>query len=157
MIGDGGLSQWDHPMEIKSTSRVGSTSVRRVAGSSTSSSDSAFKVSDTAEQPRAPTVAAPGAIASVESILTLQNIDDSTSGRSKGLAHGERLLDMLDEVRDGLLAGGIPRATLNRLATAVSKRQEGFADPKLQSVLDEIELRARVELAKLEQADQTAA
>ena len=63
---------------------------------------------------------------------------------------------MLDEVRDGLLAGGIPRATLNRLATAVSKRQEGFSDPKLQGVLDEIELRARVELAKLEQSDQLA-
>ncbi|HEY2032317.1 MAG TPA: flagellar assembly protein FliX [Rhizomicrobium sp.] len=142
-------------MEIKSTGRVGSTSVRRAA-SSASPSDSGFKVSDAVEQPRAQTVAAPGAIASVESILTLQGIDDSTSGRSRGLQHGERLLDMLDEVRDGLLAGGIPRATLNRLATAVSKRQEGFADPKLQSVLDEIELRARVELAKLEQSDRLA-
>jgi hypothetical protein len=39
------------------------------------------------------------------------------------------------------------------LATAVSRRQEGFADPKLQTVLDEIDLRARVELAKLEQSD----
>jgi hypothetical protein len=42
------------------------------------------------------------------------------------------------------------------LATAVSRRQDGFADPKLQNVLDEIELRARVELAKLEQAEQLA-
>lgn len=142
-------------MEIRSTGRVGSSSVRR-SSSSTSSSDSAFTVS-TAEQPRAQTVASSNSIASVESILTLQGLDDSTSGRSKGLAHGERLLDMLDEVRDGLLAGGIPRATLNRLANAVSQRQEGFSDPKLQSVLDEIELRARVELAKLEQSDQAAA
>jgi hypothetical protein len=142
-------------MEIRSTGRVGSSSVRR-SSSSTSSSDSAFTVSTT-EQPRAQTVATTGAIASVESILTLQGVDDSTSGRSRGLAHGERLLDMLDEVRDGLLAGGIPRATLTRLATAVSQRQEGFSDPKLQSVLDEIELRARVELAKLEQSDQTGA
>jgi hypothetical protein len=97
-----------------------------------------------------------GPIASVESILTLQSLDDSTNGRSKGLDHGERLLDMLDEVRDGLLAGGIPRGTLNRLATAVSRRQEGFADPKLQGVLDEIELRAWVELAKLEKIDRLA-
>jgi hypothetical protein len=143
-------------MEIRSTGRVGSSSVRRTAGS-TSSSDSAFTVSSAAEQPRAASVAAPGAIASVESILTLQGLDDSTSGRSRGLQHGERLLDMLDEVRDGLLAGGIPRATLTRLATAVSQRQEGFSDPKLQSVLDEIELRARVELAKLEQSDRPGA
>ncbi|MBN9577758.1 MAG: flagellar assembly protein FliX, partial [Alphaproteobacteria bacterium] len=35
----------------------------------------------------------------------------------------------------------------------VSRRHDNFADPKLQALLDEIELRARVELAKLEQAD----
>ncbi len=145
-------------MEIKSTSRASSTGVRRVSGGSTgSTSATSFTVSDAAEQPRAQTLAAPGTIASVESILTLQGVDDSTNGRSRGLQHGEHLLDMLDEVRDGLLAGGIPRGTLNRLATAVSRRQEGFVDPKLQSVLDEIELRARVELAKLEQSDQNAA
>ena len=49
----------------------------------------------------------------------LQGLDDSTDGRSKGVAHGEQLLDMLDQVRDGLLAGGVPRSTLNRLANAV--------------------------------------
>lgn len=142
-------------MEIKGTGRVGSAAVRRVTGG-TAGSDKAFSVSEQAEQTRAQMVSGPGPIAAVESILTLQGIDDSTSGRSRGLAHGERLLDMLDEVRDGLLAGGIPRSTLNRLAAAVSRRQEGFADPKLQTVLDEIELRARVELAKLEQSDAAA-
>ena len=83
----------------------------------------------------------------------LQDMDDSTDGRSKGLAHGEQLLDILDSVRDGLLAGGIPRATLNRLAVAVTRRHDAFADPKLQDVLDQIELRAHVELAKLEVLD----
>jgi hypothetical protein len=63
---------------------------------------------------------------------------------------------MLDQVRDGLLGGGIPRSTLNRLAVAVGRRHETFADPRLQNVLDEIDLRARVELAKLEQADRLA-
>jgi hypothetical protein len=143
-------------MEIKSTGRVSSTGIRRVGAGTSGTSSSSFTVSESTEQPRAQTVAAPGTIASVESILTLQGMDDSTGGRSKGVQYGEQLLDMLDEVRDGLLAGGIPRGTLNRLATAVSKRQEGFADPKLQNVLDEIELRARVELAKLEQSDRLA-
>jgi Class II flagellar assembly regulator len=63
------------------------------------------------------------------------------------------LLTLLDEVRDGLLSGGIPRMILNRLALAITKRRESFADPKLQTVIDEIDLRARVELAKLEQAE----
>jgi hypothetical protein len=152
----GGLSQWGMaPMEIKSSGRVEAGGVRRYARS-TGTSDT-FKISDTPEQPRAATTAAPGPITALDSILTLQGMDDSTSGPSKGLAHGEQLLDLLDNVRDGLLSGGIPRATLDRLATAVSRRHEIFTDPKLQNVLDEIELRAKVELAKLEQADQAVA
>jgi hypothetical protein len=157
MWGDAGLSHWGKPpMEIKGPSRIDAARVRKYARPS-DSSDSAFSVSEPTEQPRAATMAAPGPITALDSILALQNVDDSTSGPSKGMAHGERLLDLLDDVRDGLLAGGIPRATLNRLANAVSRRQETFADPKLQGVLDEIELRAKVELAKLEQADRAVA
>jgi hypothetical protein len=141
-------------MEINRTGRTESPSVRRVAKQS-GTADNVFKLAS-AEPSRAPAVSGPGPIAAVESILTLQGLDDSTSGRSKSLVHGEHLLDMLDEVRDGLLCGGIPRATLNRLAVAVGRRHETFADPNLQTVLDEIELRARVELAKLEQVDRLA-
>jgi hypothetical protein len=142
-------------MEIKPTGSVGSTSVRRVSRGAGDSGS--YKSVDASDAPRAQTTSGPGPIAAVETILTLQGFDDATDGSSKGLAHGQDLLDMLDQVRDGLLAGGIPRSTLTRLATAVSRRQENFVDPKLQHILDEIDLRARVELAKLEQADQKAA
>ncbi len=141
-------------MEIKSSGGVGSTSVRRVTKPA-AGTDNVFHLADAGPQ-RAQSVAAPGPLAAVESILTLQGLDDSTSGRSKGVAHGEQLLDMLDQVRDGLLGGGIPRSTLNRLAVAVGRRHETFADPRLQNVLDEIDLRARVELAKLEQSERLA-
>lgn len=150
------MSQWGSvPMEIKSSGRVESGAVRKFQRPGSASSG--FTVSDPPEPVRAATVAAPGPITALDSILALQSVDDSTSGPSKGVAHGEQLLDLLDTVRDGLLSGSIPRMTLNRLATAVSRRQENFADPKLQGVLDEIELRAKVELAKLEQADQAVA
>ncbi|HEY5237938.1 MAG TPA: flagellar assembly protein FliX [Rhizomicrobium sp.] len=142
-------------MEIKGSGRIDSVTVRRA--SRTSQGGDSFKVSDTADAPRASTVTGPGPIAAVDNILMLQGMDDSTSGRARAVAHGTNLLEMLDEVRDGLLAGGIPRATLNRIANAVGRRQENFADPKLQGVLDEIELRARVELAKLERADRRVA
>lgn len=139
-------------MEIKGPGRIdGSRVVRKATGTSTSSET--FKIADAPAESRAPVISGPGPITALDSILTLQAMDDSTDHRSKGMAHGEQLLDMLDQVRDGLLAGGIPRTTLNRLANAVSRRHESFADPKLQTVLDEIELRAHVELAKLEQAD----
>jgi hypothetical protein len=140
------------PVEINGPRKVESSGIRRAARA-TGSSASTFTVADTSDAPRSQVVSGPGPIAAVDNILMLQGVDDSLSGRSKGLGHGEELLDMLDDIRDGLLSGGIPRVTLNRLANAVSRRQEGFADPKLQNVLDEIELRAKVELAKLEQVD----
>lgn len=142
------------PVEIKGPGRVETSAVRRKASSSSASSG--FSVGSTGESHGA-IVAGPGPIAALDSILMLQGMDDSTDGRSKGLAHGEQLLDLLDSVRDGLLAGGIPRATLNKLALAVTRRHDVFADPKLQDVLDQIELRAHVELAKLEQSDKRTA
>jgi hypothetical protein len=154
MTGDGGVSQWDMPMEIKGPGRVETSAIKRKAPNG--AAGSGFAVSDAPES-HGQIVAGPGPIAALDSILMLQGMDDSTEGKSKAKAHGEQLLDLLDSVRDGLLAGGIPRATLNKLAVAVTRRHEAFADPKLQDVLDQIELRAHVELAKLEQLDQRVA
>lgn len=142
-------------MEIKGPQRVEPGVVRRVAKSAAGTS-SPFQVSDPADA-RASVVSGPGPISALDSILMLQGLDDSADGRSKSLAHGEQLLDMLDQIRDGLLAGGVPRTTLNRLANAVSRRHDAFNDPKLQTILDEIELRAHVELAKLEVMDKRVA
>jgi hypothetical protein len=137
-------------MEIKGTGRIETSAIRRKPA--TANGGGGFTVSDVGET-HAHIVAGPGPIAALDSILALQDMGNPTEGRSKGLAHGEQLLAILDSVRDGLLAGGIPRATLNRLAVAVTRRHDVFADPKLQDVLDQIELRAHVELAKLEQLD----
>lgn len=63
------------------------------------------------------------------------------------------MLDLLDDVRDGLLAGHVSRDTLQRLVQLVGAKREDFVDPGLSSVMDEIDLRARVELAKLNFAD----
>ena len=151
---DGGVSQWDFPMEIKGPSRIETTAIKRKPA--TGGAAGGFSVAEHGDA-HAQIVAGPGPIAALDSILMLQGMEDSTQRKSKGLAHGEQLLDLLDSVRDGLLAGGIPRATLNKLAAAVTRRHEAFADPKLQDVLDQIELRAHVELAKLEVLDKRVA
>ncbi len=140
-------------MEIKGPGRIETGAVRR---KTTTGSSGGFTVSDNHE-PQGAIVAGPGPIAALDSILMLQGLDDSTDGRAKGQAHGEQLLNLLDAVRDGLLAGGIPRSTLNKLAAAVTRRHDAFADPQLQDVLDQIELRAHVELAKLEVLDKRVA
>ena len=139
-------------MDITGTRRVDSARPARAARVS-ASDGKGFAAEEAAEAKTAAALTGTGPIAAVDTILALQGIEDWADQRTRGTQHGEQLLHLLDEVRDGLLAGGIPRATLHRLAQAVSKRRDSFADANLQSILDEIELRARVELAKLEQAD----
>ncbi len=141
-------------MEIKGPGRIETSAIKRKAPAGALSSG--FTVSEAPES-HGQIVAGPGPIAALDSILVLQGMDDSTQGKRKAVTHGEQLLDLLDSVRDGLLAGEIPRATLNKLAAAVTRRHEAFADPALQDVLDQIELRAHVELAKLEQLDKRVA
>jgi hypothetical protein len=136
-------------MEVNGPGKVDRTTIRKVA-KGTTTGGSTFSVSSAPEEPHGQVVSGPGPIAALDSILALQGMDDS-------MKHGEQLLDMPDQVRDGLLAGGIPRTTLNRLAAAVTRRHDQFADPRLQTVLDEIELRAHVELAKLEMMDKRVA
>jgi hypothetical protein len=51
-----------------------------------------------------------------------------------------------------MLEGAVSDTTLRRLAGLVNVKREDFVDPGLSQVLDDIDLRARVELAKLEYA-----
>jgi hypothetical protein len=123
--------------------------VRRVGKTPASADGRSFVAEEVAaERPPPPTARGP----SPRSTPSLLQGVGSSDQKQRAVYHGDELLKLLDEVRDGLLAGGISRQTLTKLAVATSKRRESFADPRLQTVLDEIELRAKVELAKLEQA-----
>jgi hypothetical protein len=138
-------------LEVGGPRRIESASLRR-AGRAASSHSSSF-VAEEIHEARASALTGAAPLAAVDTILALQGIEDSAGERRRGAQQGDELLKLLDEVRDGLLSGGIARSVLHRLAAATSRRHESFADPKLQTILDEIELRARVELAKLEQAE----
>jgi len=139
-------------VKITGPGRTETSPLRKGARASASGSG-VFSVAETSEAGKAASLTGSGPIAAVETILALQGVEESLDERAKSVMHGEQLLKLLDELRDGILAGGIPRATLSRLATAVERRRDGFSDPKLRNILDEIDLRARVELAKLEQKD----
>lgn len=90
-------------------------------------------------------------LSGVSTVLALQGAPDSTEGRARRRAvqRGDAMLDELEEIRLGLLIGSVPRGRLEQLAQMVRARREQVDDPKLTAILDEIELRAAVELAKL--------
>ena len=94
----------------------------------------------------------PGARALKLLINMILLASDSQMRGGRDMVRGRKLLDRLDEIRFGLLTGGLPRGTLVRLAQELGEQREGVTDPKLSAILDEIELRARVELAKYDAA-----
>ena len=63
---------------------------------------------------------------------------------------------MLDDIKVALLDGDLSSGELDRLRRAVRDERAGTDDPKLEAVLDEIEVRAAVEMAKLERAGRAA-
>ena len=90
-------------------------------------------------------------LSGVSTILALQGAPDSTERRprQRAVQRGDAMLDELEQIRLGLLLGAVPRGRLEQLAHLVRARREQVDDPQLIAILDEIELRAAVELAKL--------
>lgn len=105
-------------------------------------------IDDTAETSGAAPAAGVMPIAGIDALLSLQSAEDSTGGGRKNRQRAESLLDELDKLRLGILNGGIPLSTLRQLSHMVSARREAVMDPALGTLLDEIDLRVQVELAK---------
>jgi hypothetical protein len=100
-----------------------------------------------AEPASAPAAVAPAG--GVSALFALQEVPDATARRRRALARASKMLDRLDTLQLGLLEGAIDPASLADLAASARSAREETGDPALQGVLDEIELRAAVELAKL--------
>lgn len=96
-------------------------------------------------------VEAPATVASVDALLAAQGVggDLEDDVRKRLIRRGEDILDRLDELRHALLMGSVPKERLIQLAQMVRARRDTVSDPRLATMLDEIELRAEVELAKL--------
>ena len=96
--------------------------------------------------------AAVAPVSAVDALLTIQEVEDSTEGRAKAAARkwGHDVLDQLERLRVGIISGIVPRHDLERIATSVARQRMRTNDPVLEQILNEIELRAKVELAKLD-------
>lgn len=85
-------------------------------------------------------------------LLGFQEVDTADYERRKAFKQGKLTLDALSQLRDALLLGVLPVATIEKLEKLVQSERAATTDPILSGILDEIELRAAVEMAKLEVA-----
>lgn len=88
------------------------------------------------------------AVGSVDALLALQGADDFQAAKKRATERAFTLLDVLDDLKLALLEGALPRQTLMRLLDTLKSQRDQTGDPRLEAMLDEVELRASVELAK---------
>lgn len=97
-----------------------------------------------------------GGVVGVEALLALQDVLTPNERRRRSVSRAGRLLDDLDDIKIALLGGELDQGQLERLGRTIREQRSATDDPKLEAVLDEIETRAAVELAKLETAGHAA-
>ena len=91
-----------------------------------------------------------GAVGALGGLLGAQEVDENEVKKRKAVKRGRLTLDALSNLRDALLMGELPYSTITQLEKMVAEERDNTTDPVLMQILDEIEVRAAVELAKLE-------
>jgi hypothetical protein len=108
----------------------------------------AFALPDTTAAPETRAASAPRAAGNIDALLALQGVEDPLERRKRSVARGRGALDVLDDLKIGLLSGNFDASTVTRLRDAAAGLKSTSGDPGLDAVLSEIELRVEVELAK---------
>lgn len=93
-----------------------------------------------------------GALAGIDALIALQNVEDASDRRRRTIRHATTLLDLLEELQLGLLAGAVQPGIVRALARGLGEIDRASCEPALARLLSELATRVEVELAKLEVA-----
>lgn len=128
--------------------------VKKSVKSGSSGSVSFSSLLETGEGEAPAHSAATGVIAGIDALLAAQETDDPAQRAAKRRmkARGEDVLKQLDKIRLGMLTGTLSVGNLLDVADVVASHREKINDPQLSSLLDEIDLRAQIEIAKMRMA-----
>lgn len=133
-------------MRIDATNRSSGVAGRTAVGKA--GSGPAFVPAGEQGAARASSTTPVAPAAGLDAILALQAVGDFTESRRKAVKRGTRLLDLLEEMKADLLVGRATPERLDAMASQLGTLRERV-EPDLDAVIDGIELRVRVELAKL--------
>jgi hypothetical protein len=128
------------------------TTLGSPAANAKRTSSSGFALPDAASTSEARAAVAPKATANIDALLAMQGIEDPAERRKRSVQRGKGALDVLDDLKIGLLSGNFDASTMSRLRDAAANLKSSSGDPGLDAVLAEIELRVEVELAKAGQS-----
>ncbi|MBI3436532.1 MAG: flagellar assembly protein FliX [Proteobacteria bacterium] len=91
----------------------------------------------------------PRTVSGIDALIALQGVEEPLQRRRRALTRGKYALDVLDELKIGLLAGSLDADTLGKLRQAAAGLKDASGDSQLDGILAEVELRVEVELAKM--------
>ncbi len=139
-------------MKISGTNGVGTSGPARSASRSTGGDFRLSSTSASSEAASAARASGPTGVGSIDALIALQQVGSSLERRKKAVRRASKILDLLDDVRDSLLDDNLSTTALNGLMAAIREERSGVDDPHLEGLLNDIETRASVEVAKLEVA-----
>lgn len=130
------INKTKEPSEIKKKKKVGY-----------GSEFSGLIASDVTENEEIVNVASTTSIAN---LLFLQEANMGDIQRQQNFKRGRDILSKLEEFKNSLLKGNISKAKLEEIKVELKAERAKTQDKKLEEILDEIELRAHIEIAKYE-------
>jgi hypothetical protein len=89
-------------------------------------------------------------LSSLDALMALQEVGGPLERRRRAVGRASKILEALEDLKLDLLDDRLSPAVLESLTRSVREQRAMTDDPRLESLLDEIETRAAVELAKLE-------
>lgn len=98
-------------------------------------------------------------IARVDLLLAAQSAEDpmEKAANQRMRRRADKILRELDKIRLGMLTGNLSVGNMIDIADVVASHREKIADPLLAGILDEVDLRAQIEIAKMRMALDAAA
>jgi len=133
-------------MKVDGTGKVGSVA----PGKRKKTSDGEGDFGSFMEEDDAASVSETSSVATVNPFLALQEVAEEPDDLAKEKKQGYQMLDKLDELKLGILSGGISPSMLAQLKQSIINERAYVSDPRLNDIINAIEVRAKVELAKLD-------
>ncbi len=134
--------------DISNTQKISSVSKKRSNNSGGDSFDSLISddIGTVATEPTTHT----SPVSSMDSLLSAQFVDYDTKDEKKKIEYGNQLLNELNNLKLQLLNGSTSPTSVKTILSAIKHHADSHIDPRLNDIIQEIELRAEVEIAKWE-------
>ena len=137
-------------IQINDVNKVKDSSLSKVKKTSTGGNFSAY-LQDIMQTSAEESISGASPLSAADAIFAAQMVgeEEEKEIRKKQIQRGQSLLEKLEEIRDGLLRGYLPKEKLIEASRLVRANKMEAQDEKLNELISEIELRVEVELAKL--------